>query len=667
MVQILGEGAICMCPHGGQLKFMPSHMKADGMDGQILTMQDYTNAMIIGCTMPPPPAGVSPCLKVLNAIDPLGQAMKVNGTQVVTQMVVSFTDKGWPIMVVSPGMSAVSINIDPSLPSFRKAEFAQGAVQKQSGLPIGTGTKGSSSLKPYKDVIMAYWGNDYARRKENLILRGRTIGFGGGTPATLLVYKFDLEGNHKFTKQLTGSVKKNEVEVTWQFDYPDDVSKLPDKVAGDEFYAAPEYFFELKVGGKSAQSGLIEFRDYIEVELADEDGEVFPYAGYTAYFADGSSVPGILDEKGVAKLKDIPPGNVHFAFSKIFEEKKVIAAEWGVPFVMRDEIVKLRGQTSGFADGISAIFRILEHDQIGGDDPVDVLTGTIKDDRVEVEWKVKYIKDVDDLKNVPVGDPSYFSPEYYFQLEVQGKLVKSKIVEFRDWLEMELKDEDGNSIPNVVFVAHFADGTQKEGVVDENGKFTLKNVPAGKVFWEFLGYSKNNEAKVNSATQQSDAKNEVPVKHYSLASGVTLKATEETKVNELADTFFQRANKDIVITSATRSPEKQANAMYDKLKLGDDLTKLYKNKNALKEITDAYDAGINEQKSGAEIIKGMTEVIEGQVKKNVYISAHLKSGAVDVRSKDMSKEEKEHFKIAAKEVGLKVIEEGKPPHFHLEL
>ena len=316
MIQILSDKAICMCPHGGQLQFMPTHMKADGMDGQALTIQDYTNAFIVGCAMPPPPAGISPCLTVLLAIDPMGQAMKVNGNNVVTQMVVSFTDKGWPIIVVSPGMSAMSINIDPSIPSFRKAEFAQASVQRQSGLPIGAGSKQGSSLKPFKDVIVAYWESDYARRKEKLILKGRTIGFGDGTPATLLVYKYDLAGSHKFIKQLTGSVKKNEVEVPWQFDYPDDVAELPDKVAGDEFYAAPEYFFELKVGGKSARSGLVEFRDYIEVELVDEEGKVIPNAEYIAHFADGSKLGGMLDDEGTAKLIDVPPGNVYFSFSQ---------------------------------------------------------------------------------------------------------------------------------------------------------------------------------------------------------------------------------------------------------------------------------------------------------------------------------------------------------------
>jgi hypothetical protein len=317
MIQILSDKAICMCPHGGQLQFMPTHMKADGMDGQALTMQDYTNAFIVGCAMPPPPAGVSPCLKVLLAIDPMGQAMKVNGSNVVTQMVVSFTDKGWPIIVVSPGMSAMSINIDPSLPSFRKAEFAQASAQKQSGLGIGAGTKGSSSLKLYKDVIMAHWLGDYARRKESLMLTGRTIGFGDGTPATLLVYQYDLGGNHAFKKQLTGSVKNNEVEVGWKFDYPDDVKKIPNKLDGGEDYAAPEYFFDLKVGGKSARSGLIEFRDWFEIELVDKDNK--PIAGelYRITFADGKPIEGRLDEKGVARLKDINPGSCQITFPNL--------------------------------------------------------------------------------------------------------------------------------------------------------------------------------------------------------------------------------------------------------------------------------------------------------------------------------------------------------------
>ena len=59
--------------------------------------------------------------------------------------------------------------------------------------------------------------------------------------------------------------------------------------------------------------------------------------------------------------------------------------------------------------------------------------------------------------------------------------------------------------------------------------------------------------------------------------------------------------------------------------------------------------------------------IDKQIGKGVYLSKHLKKGAVDVRIRDMTSSEKEAFKKAVKDVADSVILETIPPHFHLQL
>lgn len=63
----------------------------------------------------------------------------------------------------------------------------------------------------------------------------------------------------------------------------------------------------------------------------------------------------------------------------------------------------------------------------------------------------------------------------------------------------------------------------------------------------------------------------------------------------------------------------------------------------------------------------MKAVIDTQISKMIYISKHLKTGAVDVRSKNMTVAEKAHFKSAATGIAIKIILETTPPHFHLSL
>ncbi len=153
--------------------------------------------------------------------------------------------------------------------------------------------------------------------------------------------------------------------------------------------------------------------------------------------------------------------------------------------------------------------------------------------------------------------------------------------------------------------------------------------------------------------------------NYSLKSGVSLTHDIKVKVKKIADEYNKLTKKTIVITSGTRSANSQASAMYGKLAGGDQLS-VYKNQTAAKEIKKAYDDGVKAKNKKTEIINEMAKVIEGQIKKSIYISKHLKKGAIDVRSRDMSSAEKDSFKKAAKAIAVVVILEVTPPHFHLQ-
>lgn len=153
--------------------------------------------------------------------------------------------------------------------------------------------------------------------------------------------------------------------------------------------------------------------------------------------------------------------------------------------------------------------------------------------------------------------------------------------------------------------------------------------------------------------------------HYKLKAGVSLDVEIEKKVKMIADRYYQLTNKDIVVTSGTRESSSQASAMYGKASGGDKLT-LYKDQASAKKILNAYDAGIKDKKSRAEIIADIKDEIDEQIKKGKYISKHLKKGAVDVRSRDMTESDKTNFKKAAAGIATTVILESTPPHFHLQ-
>lgn len=140
------------------------------------------------------------------------------------------------------------------------------------------------------------------------------------------------------------------------------------------------------------------------------------------------------------------------------------------------------------------------------------------------------------------------------------------------------------------------------------------------------------------------------------------------KVDQIDDAYFRRTGKHLTVTSGTRDAAEQARAMYKMMRLGGDPMRLYRNKEAAREIKRAYEQGRTAKKSADGIVRDVHSVIQKQIARGVYISAHLRAGAVDVRSRDLSRVEKKHF--AAVLAGMKdvqMLEEYTPPHFHLQI
>lgn len=150
------------------------------------------------------------------------------------------------------------------------------------------------------------------------------------------------------------------------------------------------------------------------------------------------------------------------------------------------------------------------------------------------------------------------------------------------------------------------------------------------------------------------------------SSAVILSPAVEKKVNEIADAFFNLTNKKIVVTDGTRTAADQALQVFNKI-LAHDLT-IYLNHKAANQIKAAFDLARSAGKSKTETLKAMTEVIENQIKNKVFISRHLTGKAFDVRNLDMTAKQQSIFKQVAQTIGgVTLLQEGKPPHFHLQL
>lgn len=177
------------------------------------------------------------------------------------------------------------------------------------------------------------------------------------------------------------------------------------------------------------------------------------------------------------------------------------------------------------------------------------------------------------------------------------------------------------------------------------------------------------DAYLNEDRSPALSKTNLPAgANYIILSGVTLSSPVAHRLLQIDEAFHQRSGKHLTIVSGTRDPVRQARAMVRIIELGGSLIKLYSNREAAAEIQHSYDQARASKKKPDEIISAVQSTLEAQIQRGVYISAHLRAGAVDVRNTNMTDMEKKAFRAAIHEInGVTLLEEHRPPHFHLEI
>jgi hypothetical protein len=160
---------------------------------------------------------------------------------------------------------------------------------------------------------------------------------------------------------------------------------------------------------------------------------------------------------------------------------------------------------------------------------------------------------------------------------------------------------------------------------------------------------------------------EATAPRYTVLPGVVLSRAVESKLARVSDTYYRRTRKPFLVTSGTRSASQQAEAMFAVLSQGGDVIALYRQKGAAREVKAAYDAGRRVGERAEAILARMTSVIRAQTARGVFLSAHLRESAFDVRSRDMTNTEKRIFLESVLAAGgASVMAEATPPHFHVE-
>ncbi|PKK84995.1 MAG: hypothetical protein CVT49_00190 [candidate division Zixibacteria bacterium HGW-Zixibacteria-1] len=231
----------------------------------------------------------------------------------------------------------------------------------------------------------------------------------------------------------------------------------------------------VKITGRSGSGkkigkldGKIKNNKFIgEIDI-DEDAKI----GDDAYFEVDISKAGINGESNTVPI--LPP-------------IEVINMKWSAAEARRGDILTLSADIKGVVSGIEVKITIYEFDRDKIHDKITEFPATVADDKIEVKWEYEYHEDTDEIaseEELQRYGNNYNPPEYFFVIEIDGlkfgKDQESKLLEFKDWIEIELLDVNGRPVPNVDFEIKMPDGATQTGKLNSEGKVKVENVPPGQ-------------------------------------------------------------------------------------------------------------------------------------------------------------------------------------------
>ena len=159
-------------------------------------------------------------------------------------------------------------------------------------------------ITPPIEITNLKWSAKEARRGDLLKLTADIKGVPDGTDAEVRIWEHDADGAHDFVTKFVALVEGQKVEVDWEFEYHEDTDDIPTEEEGEKGYNPPEYFFRVLIYGVSADSELLEFKDWIEFELLTFTGN----ESYVLRLPDGTERKGSFDKNGVMREEKTLPG-----------------------------------------------------------------------------------------------------------------------------------------------------------------------------------------------------------------------------------------------------------------------------------------------------------------------------------------------------------------------
>ncbi len=212
---------------------------------------------------------------------------------------------------------------------------------------------------------------------------------------------------------------------------------------------------------------------FLDVTFVDKAGLPIKGIDYKIKSPNGDETMGTLS--GPIKKTGIPQGNYEIQL------RAIVSAKWSKNEARDSETVKLKAEAIGFDSGAEVKFEIWEKNANKADSLIQTIDNIrLNNDTAETSWQYAW------SENQLGGVNGYSTPAFYFKVFIGGLAQRSNILNYKDYVELWLKDAEENPVPNAKYRVFLSNGEIREGQLDSNGYKKIEKVPPGKWRADFI-------------------------------------------------------------------------------------------------------------------------------------------------------------------------------------
>jgi uncharacterized Zn-binding protein involved in type VI secretion len=191
--------------------------------------------------------------------------------------------------------------------------FLTGRI-KRTGVPEG------DYKITLRGIVNAQWSEKQADVGTQVTLNVKTIGVENSEKVSLEIFIRDSNYTDYLLEKLETQVNDNAVQAQWTLKVDEKyLNVCNSKESDNKRYSRPFFFFRAKIAELSERSGLLYYKDWIELKAIGKDGKPAANEEYILRLKTGEIRKGKLDGNGYKKIENVSPSMCEVEFPNLPE------------------------------------------------------------------------------------------------------------------------------------------------------------------------------------------------------------------------------------------------------------------------------------------------------------------------------------------------------------